>query len=443
MNTPVRFVFLVIGIVVGVAVLLSRSRDEWVAVWSEEGKQGQIISLLEPRLAAEPDNTEVLATLGRAYGDIGDYPHAISLMQHYIELRPDKADGFAQLADLYKKTGDISRQIKMLQQAVALGTKLPRVLELAALYRQGHKAKEELALLSESEQELKVDGGALLRLAELRNDAGDQKGALRVLRRADIVSDLTGTADQAEARLYLAKILLQSGESAEVVRLGKPWIRQWQNAWLANRLLHDAAILGPVRDASQLADAVVEAHPEIRFYLVRELANAGSKPVARHLLETWVTANPSASADQIAAFLFACHEQDERAIAWQAFGTLLAHPPSIDVIVRFANAMIATYGVGSLSPFWADLPPAIIQNDPMLGARIAFDQGNLQLTKWLLTKVDLASLSKSDRSAWVELLVGAAPGADAFAVLRRHMVNGTLPKDLWPKFFQIAGGLEY
>lgn len=441
MKTPIRFLMLVLCIFIAAALIIAPSWEEWLAVLQDEGKQDRIIALIEPRLARDPYNPRLLATLAHSYAKNRAYGRAIELMKRYIALRPRDGDSYAQLADLYKKIGNLTEQIAMLKESLGIKPTISRVLQLAALYRGAQRAKEELALLSDFERDLTVASGSVLRLAELRNGVGDRGGAIEALMRPEVLSDETGSTHQAEARLYLAKLLLEAGRGVEAVRLGKQWISQWHEAWLASRLLRSAALHASVADASQLADAVVDLHPGIRLFLVHELAAMGAYPVARHLLETWADANLSPSMNEIAAFLAGCREQDVPAIAWQAFGTVLAHGRSEEVVTRFVKAFAANFGIGALAPFWASLPRTIVEHNPLLAAQLAFHEGNLKMTNSLLMKVDLASLSAPDRRAWIELLTATTSPSTAFAILRERRSSGSLPSDLLAQYARLAGGL--
>jgi tetratricopeptide (TPR) repeat protein len=441
MTAPARFIILVIGIVVGAAVLMAPRGNEQLAMLQDEDKHAQIIALLEPRIARGENDPNLLATLGRAYAEIGSYQHAIELMERYISLRPDDAEAYARLADLYGKVDDVTRQIAMLERSVAIAPTLARATNLAALYQQENQADKELALLSRFESQLTVGNGLLLRLAELRAATGDRDGAISILMRSEGLPAPTPLTQTGDARIFLAKLLVESGRSAEAVRLGKEWILQWHEPWLADRLLRGIMLEAPVADASELADAVAVLHPEIRFFLVRGLATMGAKPVARHLLSTWVKENPSPSTNDIAGFLSACREQGEPEIVWQAFGEVLSRPASNDLIARYSEAIAAEFGIGALAPFWGSLPQEVTERRPLLAAQLAFHEHNLAMTKWLLGKVDLATLGTSYRQTWIDLLMAVTAPPDAFGVLRDLRRSGHLPADLLPQYARLAGEL--
>ncbi len=441
MTAPTRFILLVVGIVVAMAGLMAPSHQEWLAMMWDQDKQAQIIALLEPRLARGDNDPDLLATLGRCYAETGNYQRATELLERYVALRPNDGGAYARLADLYKRAGNVTKQIAMLRRAIEINPKLSRVADLEAAYRGEQRTDEELALLSKYAADLRAKGGLLLRLAELRVGAGDRDGAIRVLMRPDVISATTRTADNVDDRLLLAKLLVEAGRSAEAVRLGKQWILQWREPWLADRLLRAIVMEAPVADASALADTVVALNPEVRLFLVHGLGIMGAKPVAQHLLETWADANPAPSMNEIAGFLSACREQDQPMIVWQAFAAVLRQPSSPVIISRYSEAIAAEFGIGALAPFWGSLPHEVIERSPLLAARLAFHEQNLQLTRWLLKKVDLGTLGTSDRRMWIDLLTAVASPPEAFEILRDRRLNGQLPADLVPKYAEIAGGL--
>ncbi len=440
-TAPTRFVVLVIALVVAAAALMAPRRDEWVAVLNDEGDQARIISLLQPRLARSPDDPVLLGALAHAYAETHNYSRGIELLRRYTAIRPKDTGAYAFLADLYAKTGDMTQGIAMLQRAIAINPALPHIKALASLYHQAQEADRELALLSQFEAKLTLQSGLLLRLAELRVNVGDREGAIRALLRPQIVSAWSEPGEDAEPRLLLAGLLVQSGQSREAVNLGKQWILQWQQPYLANRLLRGIVLQAPVADASELADAVAALHPEIRLFLVHELATDGARPVARHLLETWVDANPSPSTNEIAAFLTACRQQDEPGIVWQAFGEVLSHSRSSDVIARYTDAIQAEFGIGVLAPFWPKLPRGLLERKPLLAARLAFHEGDLAMAKWLLEKTDPRVLAPSDRQAWIDLLTVVTSPPEAFTFLRDQRHNGRLPPDLLARYARLAGTL--
>jgi tetratricopeptide (TPR) repeat protein len=439
-TAPRRFILLVVGIVVAAAAIMAPRRDEWLAMMRDEDKQAQIIALLEPRVANGDNDPELLATLGRSYGEIGSYRRAIDLLERYLALRPNDGDAYGRLADFYGHTGDTARQIAMLERSIAISRKLPRAVELANLYHERRQAGQELGLLARFEAEATLENGLLLRLAQLYANLGDRTSAIRVLSRPEVLSVWSPPIRNGEARLLVAELLVQSGRSGEVARLGKDWILQWREPWLDNRLLNVVALPAPI-EASELAEATAVLHPEVRFFLAHGLFETGAKPVARHLLETWVGDTPSPSMIDIAAFLSACRDQDAQDVVWYGFEEVLRVGSSNELIADFSEAIASEFGIGALAPFWRRLLEAVTERRPLLAARLAFHEHDLPLAKLLLSRVELLSLDPSNRQMWLNLLVATTPPPETLRILRERRLNGQLTPDLLVQYAQLAGGV--
>src|SRR5690348_6545004 len=109
MNLPGQFLLLVLVIAAATAAMVPGT-NEWFAVMRDDQKHAQIVALLEPKLAREGDDPNLLATLGRAHADLGNTARAIELLERYIALRPMDAEAYGRLAGLYGTRGETNAQ---------------------------------------------------------------------------------------------------------------------------------------------------------------------------------------------------------------------------------------------------------------------------------------------------------------------------------------------
>lgn len=438
MTIPIRFLVTVSVLIAVIAVAMVPRSNEWLAVLRDEDKPAQIIALLEPRLAQGENDPAILAAAGHAYAAVGDDARAAGLMERYITIRPSDAAAYGLLADIYGNQHATTSQIAMLQRSIALNPQLSRIAALADLYRQGARTGDELDLLSSSQTQLTIESGLVLRLAQLRADNGDREGAVQALLRDDVTSTAKPASNQNE-RLLLVELLAETGRGAEATRLGKQWILQWRQSWLAGRLLHTIAPHLPPSEASDLADAVVEVHPDIRLFLVQDLARADAKPAAIHLLETWIMANASPRADEVAAFISVCRQQNQLRIVWDSYAYALGHHFADEVVTRLSEAIAAEFGIASLAPFWSRLPQEMMEQTSLLPARLAFAAHDQRTTNNLLQVVDLTALDRPSRQMWMELLTATTSPIEALQVLRNR--RDRLPPDLLVSYARLAGEL--
>ncbi len=437
MTAASRFIVLVIVLVGAAAAVLAPRTREQLAVLQDEEMYAQIISLLEPRLAAGDKDSSLLAALGHAYGKVGNHPKAIELLRRYAAVRPNDAGVYAELAEFLFQTGDLDGAVAMLNRSIALDPKPSRITRLAALYRQLEQPDAERALLARFEPLLDVSDGSVLRLAQLEAESGARDAAIRTLMLPQIT--LSAGTRATEERIVLAGLLVEGGRSSEAVRLATRWAVEWNEAWLSGRLLQTIAIRAPAVDADELADVVVSLHPEIRLFLAHQLGAAGARPVALHLLERWGAANPRPSSIDIAAFLSACIEQGDPAILWRAYAASLRAPAPTDVLVRLTQALAAQFGIEALAPFWPSLPPDVIQQAPILAAQLAFNASDLETTRRLLDRVDLLTADETSRAIWFELLRAVASPDEQFRVLRTRQSGGRLPATVRAAYLRAVG----
>jgi tetratricopeptide (TPR) repeat protein len=443
MTLPGQFLLVVLGIAAALAAAMVPRTDEWFAVMRDDRKQAQIVATLEPRLAREGNDLTLLATLGRAHADLGNTARAIELIERYLALRPVDAEAYGRLAGLYGTTGETARQRDALERSVNLAPKLTRLTELATLYRALGKADAERTLLIRYEPDLTVPSGLLLRLAQIYAGNDEKLRAIAALSRAEIIQTIPKGARNDEERLLLATLLADTGQGVEAVRLGKMWITQWREPWLANRLLTTVATRAGAPDAFSLADAVADLHPEIRLFLVKQLAEQDAPAVARHLLRTWRLANPRPSIDELAAFLSACREWGEPAIVWEAFAAVLADAVAPEIVARYTNAVAAAFGIRALAPFWSAIPPEALERRPLLAAQLAFAEGDLARTRSLVGAVDVALLDTSDQRIWADLLAAVASPETMFVALRALRQSRVLSRTLAAQYAQLAGSLGH
>jgi tetratricopeptide (TPR) repeat protein len=438
---PRHFFVLVLAVVVAVGVFMAPRHDEWFAVMHDEKRHEQIIALLEPTLAGNSSDADVLAKLSRAYAGSGRVRHAAELLERYVELRPDDVDAYGVLADLYRDLGEPSRRMAMLQRSVALAPKPARVMELGGLYHVELWLDEERALLADYAGASPLESGLVLRLAELHVARGDRAAAIRVLMRPDVLAPPRRPLGEQRERLYLAELLATEGRGEEAVRLGRQWLLQWDEAWLANKLLRGVARHASLAEASELAEAVALQHPDIRLYLVKELAAAGTPAVARNLLANWRTANPTPSGNQLAAFISACREQGHPDLVWEAFAEALRRPAGGEIIGRYSEMLADEFGIEALAPFWAHMPPSVLEARPLLAARLAFRERDFEQARRQLARVDLRSLGDSAQHMWLDLLTAVSSPAQAVALLDERQRRGALPPEMRGPYLRLATGL--
>lgn len=93
----------------------------------ETGNYPAAIKLLEPAVAADPENTEALLTLGLAYKGNHELGKAIATLEKTLKLAPNSADACELLGEAYSENGERDKAITAYQQALKLDPNRPDV----------------------------------------------------------------------------------------------------------------------------------------------------------------------------------------------------------------------------------------------------------------------------------------------------------------------------
>lgn len=443
LTAPIRFMCLVLVLAVVLAFVLAPRRNERLAMLVDEANHAKVISFLEPIVAAGSGDPDILATLTRSYEATGNVHRAAEVLESYSQLRPQDGEALFKLADLYRDSRNVPGQVGALERAVTVLPTVPRIIDLADLYRGSDRQRDERRLLVRFDAKLSAINGQLLRLAELHVSVGDPAAAIGVLERLEAVAAKQPSLTNELARFRHLELLVDANRSSEAVAMGSRWLAQSPKPWLAERMLRLLATKGLPTDAIKLADVIVNLHPDIQLYLARSLRGAKARPVAVHLLKTWVGSNPSPTADELSGFVSVCRELDNPGIVWQAFRSVILEGRDGAVLIRFAETIAAEFGIGALSPYWSSLPRDALMRQPLLAARLAFHEQDLPLTRLLLDQVDVGGLNAANRRTWFDLLTIVASAPDVFSALQFWRRNTRLEPDLLLQYARLVGGLGY
>lgn len=189
--------------------------DEQAHQLYSEGRYDEALALLREGLALYPDAVEL--HIGSAYAHLAreEYAWARRSFERALALDPDHEDGLAGLGETLLKVGQRAGALRAFERCVRLGFADDQELMLQigrALFREGLVAPAQRFFdLAVSAHPDSPDAAACLGYAchRLGNDAG----ALFWLRRA---LELDG--EFAEARIYLANMLYDRGESEAALR---------------------------------------------------------------------------------------------------------------------------------------------------------------------------------------------------------------------------------
>src|SRR6185295_16216013 len=192
------------------AFLSSDDFDEQAHQLYNEGRYDEALAILNQGITLYPHAVEL--HIGRAYAHLAreEYAWARRSFDQALALDPDHEDGLAGLGETLLKLGDRTGSMRAFERILQLGFQDDHELMLQvgrALFREGHIAPAHRFFdLAASAHPESPDAAACLGYASHR--LGNDAGSLYWLRRA-----LELDASYAEARIYLANLLYDRGET--------------------------------------------------------------------------------------------------------------------------------------------------------------------------------------------------------------------------------------
>ncbi|MBI2298424.1 MAG: hypothetical protein HYU66_05630, partial [Armatimonadetes bacterium] len=225
----------------------------------------EAVSLLEPLVAAEPDNAQAWMYLGAALGQLAQWPEAARALREVVRLQPEQASSYCDLAAALLEVGDRASAGHALDSALLLEPGHPVALRL----KPRAEPPPEPAPTADAQGPENPEQAARRELAARRQEADERFG-------------LAPAQDEPPRRLlpWLTAVLgvLLLVVAVKLIRIpGESWRQLRQAAFLLDRVAQERARLAnnPGEDfesfdkvtgwedqAEQLMDPAATAHPE-------------------------------------------------------------------------------------------------------------------------------------------------------------------------------------
>jgi hypothetical protein len=430
MRTARQFILVVIVSLLVAAVVLSPGREERAAMLAGEGRHKEAIALLERRLANASHDPDLLAALGRSYAAIGEAHRAIDALDAYLVVRPDDLAARKKLAELLLQSGLIDRYLDALTRVVAAQPSPSGVTQLVELFRLHGRVEDEMAMLQAYAGSAMLETAQLERLGAVLAERGNWREARQSLELADRKAPPGASA----GRFLLLEVLIQSNEVDRVYERAQDWMLAWRSPFLSGRLILRMAQSGLTVPASRLALKYIDMMPDDTFEMVGLLARRGHQDLAHQMLVRWADRTTKPTGKQLRAFVQAS------ALVSDVGGPLVklvqlvrsGSDPATQgqMVEELANA----FGKPALAAIRPLLSDEVLLTRPLFAAELSLFEGNREMARWFLNRIEPAQLSPQQSADWLALLHRVEADADVFKRLAVLWNDGRLPAELMPHF---------
>jgi tetratricopeptide (TPR) repeat protein len=423
-----HFIVVVLISLLVAAAVLSPGRQERAAMLASEGRYEEAIALVQRQLAGSPRNPDLLAALGRSYAALGEADRAIEAFDAYLEMRPEDLDARSRQAGLMLRRGLMDRYLQAQERLVAAQPSRQRITRLLELFRLQGRSEDETATLEAYAYKDMLDVPQLERLGAILAQRGHWGDARRWLE----VADRKAPAEASAGRLLLFEALIHDNELDRIYERANAWMEQWRSAFLAGKLILRLSQAGLPEPAYRVAFRYMEIKPDDTFDIVGLLADKGDPDLARDMLVRWAERTTKPTGEQLRAFV--------QGSAW--LGDFNGPFTKLSQIVRsgsdaaaqgqLAEELAVSFGKPALVAIRPLLSDEALLTQPLFAAELSMFEGNREMARWFLDRIDPAHLSPEQMSKWVALLHQVQPEADAFGRLAMLWAEGRLPAEMLP-----------
>lgn len=425
MTSARQFIFLVIISLLIAAVALSPRREEHAAMLAGEGRHKEAIALLERQLATAPDDPDILAALGRSDAALGEIPQAIDAFDEYLAVHPHDVAAREKEAELLLQSGLIDRYLAAMARAAAEQPTPARVTRLIELYRLHGRVDDEIDTLEAYAGKGILEVAQLERLGALLAERGDWRGARHWLE----LADRNAPPDASAGRLLLLEVMIQSNEVDEVDRRAQGWMAAWRNPYLSGKVILRVAQSGHARVASSLAIAYTDMSDDA-LEMVGFLASKGRQNLARQMLFRWAASVTKADATQWREFVQESVLIGEVGLPLGKFLQLARSGSDTAAEGQLAEELFNAFGSQVLTAIRPLLSNEALLRRPLFAAEISLSEGNHEMTRWYLSRIDLAQLPRERLKVWLALERQVETDAEVFRRLAMLWSDGRLPTEL-------------
>jgi hypothetical protein len=163
------------------------------------------------------------------------------------------------------------------------------------------------------------------------------------------------------------------------------------------------------------------------------LASKGYRDLARQMLVRWANATTKPVGTQLHAFVQVSALVGDVSVPLRKFLQLVRSGSDAATEGQLAEELANTFGSPALAAIRPLLSHEVLLTRPLFAAELSLFEGNREMARWYLNRIDPAQLPPERLAGWLALLHRVETDADVFRRLAM-LWNGRLPAELVPRF---------
>jgi hypothetical protein len=186
--------------------------------------------------------------------------------------------------------------------------------------------------------------------------------------------------------------------------------------------------------ASRLALKYIDMMPDDTFEMVGLLAGRGRQDLAHQMLGRWADRTTKPTGKQLRAFVQASALVSDVGGPLAKLVQLVRSGSDPATQGQMVEELANAFGKQALVAIRPLLSNEMLLTRPLFAAELSLFEGNRELARWFLNRIEPAQLSPEQSADWLALLHRVETDADVFKRLAVLWNDGRLPAELMPHF---------
>jgi hypothetical protein len=181
--------------------------------------------------------------------------------------------------------------------------------------------------------------------------------------------------------------------------------------------------------------------PDDALNMVGFLSSKGYQGLARQVLVRWADLTTATDGTQLRTFVQECAMLHEVEVALGKFLRLARSGSNASMQLQLAEELVNSFGRPALAAIRPYLSNEDLLTRPLLAAELSLSEGDRDLARWYLKRIDPVRLPPEKLTDWLVLEHGAEMDSDAFMRLAMLVNGGKLPTEAVPRLADEAAEL--
>ena len=376
----------------------------------------------------------MMMKLAQLNAEQGNTERMGEILKTYVKTYPDDLDGQLKLVAFYRDNYEQDKYLIAMNRLMQMQPSRETFVRLVQGYRIRGSYQDELDLIEKWKSSPFVEGDDLQRLGRLLLAAGKADDAIRILQYLDDrISEFMRKGDKHELTVGLEALfdaLLASNKIEEAYGRLLVWHRTLSEPEMLERLTGKFAATGREGVIAFSTEKPSSSTDEITLEFIARLITQNNLEQARSALIAWRAADRNPMGHELGQYILLSLTAGDLPAAFEAAVRTGIHSVPRPALMKLIERLIEERQISLIRTLRKDLNDNLLRDVPLLAAKLAFLEGQIEQSRNHLFLVNLLQLKPEQYDDWYQMVVMLNAEQQAYSHLSSIWSAKQLPQSL-------------